>query len=694
MCAAVPASLPGNPFLSDLAPEVLMGLGNSVVLHPDALEELEQLVAIAEAGGPEAAGRGGGQVVLLKAPRAGYGKSHLLARLAGGASLEGAWVIPLRYDPESGVSWRLTLRQVLEWVHETTSAEGLGMLDLIVRRVFSRMNADLVRTGKVSCSQPAATVAALNRDFAGMFDFGNNSQPVARWFQDNFETLLPASLSYLQTVTALRQPQLYQWLRAFCGYAQGGAERDPRRLETLRWSLRQPVSTAAGGGGIQLLSAVTEDEVFHRDQLAAFCRLAAMGRPVVILMDHLDGFYNSPEGILRLGRLISDWRQLAGRTVLLLSVNEDLWSGIFQKSLPSALEDRLTGWEVNLKGIRLEEAEALVGSRLREAGVSASDSARFEAELNLAAFIQDRDGLGISPRMVLRQAARCWVDFQKAGTKPSVSKIAEIPELTALRPCRVEPPPLSLENKEGPPESLIPAQPEAAVSPIPIPVLPRLPPLVRAPTPPRPFTEEKCESGWEHRPATTTHKSENSLAARFQRLRAYFLSLPDLPLDHDRLHRLVKWSGQRLAVVRYAESAIPSLPGSRVSVWHSPDEEILFGTEPHGDRNYWAVLIEFAQRRYDQMPGCRLVLFSAAAAPLNLSRWLAQDEIVAARACFLDVQTLSAAELATLHATDEVLREAERGALMVGSGDAFAAMAPHLDFFWKRLTRPIGSRSG
>ncbi len=68
-----------------------------------------------------------------------------------------------------------------------------------------------------------------------------------------------------------------------------------------------------------------------------------------------------------------------------------------------------------------------------------------------------------------------------------------------------------------------------------------------------------------------------------------------------------------------------------------------------------------------------------------------QDEIVSARAHFLDLQTLDHPSLAACYAADEVLRESERGTLPLGSADAFAAMAPQLETLWKRLTRPLAA---
>lgn len=159
--------------------------------------------------------------------------------------------------------------------------------------------------------------------------------------------------------------------------------------------------------------------------------------------------------------------------------------------------------------------------------------------------------------------------------------------------------------------------------------------------------------------------------------------------DQDRLSRLVKASGLGLqAVVRYEEFPLPG-SGRKVAVWQSPDGEILFGTEPHDDRAYWITLLTFALHRAHSGIRVRLVVFSSAAAPVNLAAWLPQDEIVAARARFLDVLTLDPAETATLHAADQILHEAACGALPISPTEAFAAMEPHLDFWWKRLMRPL-----
>ncbi|MES2706695.1 MAG: hypothetical protein V4726_08855 [Verrucomicrobiota bacterium] len=744
---------PGNPFLPDLAPEGPMSEGDSAPLHPGALDDLEEMLAVAQNQPPAAVGGGGGQVVMLRAPQAGFGKSHLLSWLRGRMETE-TFVVPVSFDPEGGIGWRSALHQALSHWHLPVDGGRCTTIDLIARRVFSLMNADLIRTGKVPCAQPAHAVASLARDYVAMFDFADRNQPVGQWFQDNFEPLMAASLPYLNELTALPEMMIQTWLRALCGYSQGGAEEDPQRLEALHWALRQPTPADGPGqphgGGLQFFTAVAEGENFYRRMVTALCRLAAAGRPLVVILDHFDGFYNSPDDLLRLGRLISDWRRLSGRTVLVLSVNEDLWAGTFQKALPGVQEDRLTGWEVSPGGISLEEASALIRARLESAQVPPAVARGFAASLNLQSLLpgqpspQGGEGL-LSPRAVLRHAARCWQEYWKPAEAAPAAAVpyqpAAVTASTAVSAgsVRKEPFPLPL-----PPAPELPALSTAVPavwpwedpSPAPVPAVPpsgARPPGLRQPADPHnpgphggpyaPFSSgppasarppahpagpqpqrQPAPSAPQHWPGplpasppapvpapppASVLSPEHTLSGRFQRLRAHFSSAPMLALDHGRLHRLIRWSGQRLAVVRYAEATLPGPAGRKVAGWQSPDGEILFGTEPHQDHAYWTALLEFARHRNSHMPGSRLVVFSAAAAPVNPAAWLHPDEIPSARTRFLNLQTLDHPSLATLYAAAEVLHESERGTLSAGSSDAFAAMAPHLEFFWKRLTRPL-----
>ncbi len=677
-----------NPFAADIFPDGEAPADAGLILHHDAKEHLEELIAQAAHEPVSSVRKGQGRVILLRAPRAGYGKSYLISRLQPGTGGE-SFVLPLEFDPEEPLSWKSLFDQVLTALHEPI-AEGMPTaLDLIARRTFAMVNAGMLRTGKVPCEQPQEAAAALEARYVELFDFSKPDQPVASWFQEHFERLLPFSTPFIHDESGLSEGEATHWLRALCGYAQAGAEGDPTRLATLRWALKQPESGAVtpSAGGMQFLQATPDNDTFHKEKLGELCRLTAACRPLVVVLDHLDGFHRSSDKVLRLANFLSDWRRLAGRTRFVLSVNQDLWEQTFLKTLPSALEDRLTSSQITLGGISREAAEELIRLRLAAARVPEPVSVHFTQSLALPQYFAEEAGKLISPRAVLRYAAHAWHEHWKAPPAPAgdpaipVAKMRDMldrlrerlaPQAPAGEPAPTAP--LSSSATSGYTNgSQHPEPPHSgAILPDPVPAIPRTP----APSP-SPFLTSRAVG------------PDHALQVRFHTLRAHFASSPWLLLDQDRLYYLMKLSGQRLAVVRFLETGLPGLPRAIAGVWQSPDAEILFGSEPYEDRPYWAALIDFARQRSAYVPGSRLVMFSAASAPVNLGVWLHQDEIVAARAQFLDLQTLDHPTLAACYATDEVLRESERGSFNLGSADAFAAMAPQLEYLWKRLTRPL-----
>lgn len=677
-----------NPFAADIFPD-----GESeetLTLHHEAQERLEELVAQAAHEPIGSVRHGQGRMVLLKAPRAGYGKSHLLHRLRAGAG-SAAMVVPLEFDPEEKISWKPLLDQVLAALHEPMEGTNASALDQVARRTFAAVNAGMIRSGKVSCSQPEEAAAALEQRYMELFDFAKHDQPVAQWFQEHFERLLPVSAPLLGAETGLGDASAVLWLRALCGYAQGGAEADPARLNTLRWALKQPaVPASEASGGLQFLQAPPEGDSFYKEKLGELCRLTAACRPLVVVLDHLDGFHGSGDKVLRLANLLNDWRRLSGRTRFILSVNQDLWTQTFLKALPSALEDRLTGGQITLGGISREAAGDLVKQRLTTWRVPDPVAERFMARLALGQYFVQEAGKLVSPRAVLRYAAQAWQDQWTSPPSPPtppepglpVARMRDMLERIRERlvpPAASEAPPVLAENAPRPAGyangAPHPVPSSGAILPDPVPATPRVP-VAGSPF----LTQQRVAP-------------DHAVQVRFHTLRAHFASSPWLLLDQDRLYHLMKLSGQRLALVRFLETGLPGLAGAVAGVWQSPDAEILFGSEPYEDRPYWAALIEFARQRAVYVPGSRLVLFSSASAPVNLGVWLHQDEIVAARARFLDLQTLDHSALAALYATDEVLRESERGALPLGAADSFAALAPQLENLWKRLTRPLAVAS-
>jgi len=729
-----------NPFAADVYPDGMPAFSGVSQVHAEAMQRLQGMVGNVggrlEARVPEG---GGGTVVLLRAPRAGFGKSHLLGRLSGELG-DAAFVIPVPFDREREVQWSALLWRVIEAIH-SSKFRDLTLLDFVTRRIFAMVNERMITARQVPCANPKEALTALETRFLDLFDFSNAAQPVARWFADHFERLLPFASSAVGEFAGLAAGPAGHWLRVLCSYAQGRPEGDTARWEALRWSVMQPSGPAIPHAGMTLVSAGTTGESGARERLVEFCWLAAAVRPLVLVYDELDLFHQELEPVRRIAGFIAELRRLLPRAVQVLSVNQDLWSETFLKAVPSAIEDRLTGNQITLGTLSREDAAPLIRARLTHSGLSDVVVTAFLNRLNLSAYFSQEAGRLVSPRAVLRHAAQAWEEFERSarehpavnGFTTPVPDIAEIPagrqEVPAPPPFIVLPPELDEETYIAAPtkpgaepardpfvEAVAPGDPAFArlretlqrlLTPLPPEEPPYTPPPFITNIPPSippPATvtghltgnQSVIARGRSITPAAPAASGSAILPRRFQQLRAHFLTAPWLSVDQDRLFHLLKMAGRRLAVIRWVDHPLPGSPGQSAGAWLGPDGETIFGSEPYEDRTYWSSLVHFTRERSGHgftararsSAPCRLVVFSATKAPVNLAAWMPQDEIIDARTHFLDVQPVDQPLLATLYAADELMRDAERGSLGVSPDDTFAMLVPHVEFLWKQMTRP------
>jgi len=730
------ACMTGNPFSADIFPDGLPVTAGPAGLHAPAIGELRSMV---ERAGQrlqmERADDGGGTVVLLRAPRAGFGKSHLLARLAAEMG-ERAFVVPVPFDREREVLWSALLWQVLESFHHGR-AGAISLLDLVTRRTFALVNQRMIVERHIPCAHPQEALAGLEARFVELFDFSDPGQPVARWFAEHFERLVPVASRVAGHISGLSAEAAAHWLRILCAYAQGRKDGETVRWEGLRWSVLQPSSPPVAHGGMSIVSEGLTGEAGARERVVEFFRMAAAVRPLVLVFDELDLFYEQRESVQRIAGCITELRRLLSRTVQVLSVNQDLWQQTFLKSVPSAIEDRLTGNQITLGTMQRAEAEQLIRTRLSHAGLSEVVASAFLHRLNLAGYFAQEAGRLVSPRAVLRHAAAAWEDFERSATAhhAAPAEVYAPPPFLDI-PDMPEPPPAALTVEYAPflrfppePPAIHPPAPsgEPAVKAMPEEdpafsrlretlqrLLTPLPPEddLAAPPPGVKEARQPLVSGvilpdppppalpLPHPPRAPAPEQprppDAALQRRFQQLRSHFLTAPWLSVDQDRLFHLLKATGRRLAVMQWVDHPLPGSPGQTAGAWDGPDGEVLFGSEPYEDRTYWSALMHYARERSGHGYAARvnghhpsrLVVFSASKAPVNLTAWMSPDEIIDARTRFLDVQTVDQSMLATLYAADELMREAARGQHGVNPEEVFAALVPHLEFLWKRAARP------
>jgi hypothetical protein len=61
---------------------------------------------------------------------------------------------------------------------------------------------------------------------------------------------------------------------------------------------------------------------------------------------------------------------------------------------------------------------------------------------------------------------------------------------------------------------------------------------------------------------------------------------------------------------------------------------------------------------------------------------------------WVDVVHLDGRSIAALYAMQRIIREAEMGTLQAAPQQVMSVLARELDFFWKRITRPLTVKQG
>lgn len=657
-----------NPFKADIYPDGWPASGGNALMHR---AEWDQLLTMLE-GQRYSSGRAPeqhweGRVVLLKAPRAGYGKSHLLAALSEKISKTTLVVAPT-WETDREIRWTDLLGGSLASAHKSEIGMGkLSQIDSLARQLFGMLNVELIRGKIVPCANPDAAISALQKRSLELFDLHDASQAVGKWFADHFERLLPNTSSLLARNSGISQDAAVTWLRALCAYTQETPEAGPARLDQLRWALQQGDGAGRMSGGMQILTAPKLDENFGRDRLVEFLRLASLDNPVLLIFDHLDAVHGQPLQTMRAASVICEFRRLLPGALIILSANQDIWAGSFQKYLPSAMEDRLAEEWIELKELNAEQGLQLLRWRLRSAGVSETESHAFLSTLAFPHSDQPRSG---TARTILRHAARAWES----------------------------------RNHRPHPE---PATPPAAVNQNDASNLPNFPSLLTQSQPGTSFQQlksmlEKLRTDRAvagkltfTRPESTSvstlpHENQSEIRTQFQQLRERLLGAKPLRIDQDLLCHLLGVCGKRLAIVKASHIPLPGSVGPGVMLWETPDAEILFGTEAHEDHPYWQALLAFARQKYvsGMLPQPHLAIFSASQEPVDIASWLGTDAAHQAQLTYVDIVSLDPESLATLYAADELLHSAEHspeGGLT--PDEIFAALSPIIEPFWRRLTR-------
>lgn len=322
-----------------------------------------------------------GKVVLLRSPRAGYGKTLLLH--SANSRLNETFRF-LAVEPSGGgrIDGEVVLESILRQLSQVLPASGgLTEFDLFARRLLALGLKPLLISGEIPSHDREGALFAIENRPIETFDFHHQQAATAHWTQANFEVLGPRLASELSEISRCTLRGCAYWIDLLFRYATT----PPEKVE------RSRLLTEAVFGDLQNQGSGGAEE-----RLQSLFSLLSLVEPVVLVFDETEGLSNQPEAGLRVAAFIVQLRQACPSLTVVLSVNEDVWETGLKPLMPGGLVDRLTEYEVSLNELGRAEAEALLKSRFGR------DSELVVGRMNWPA--------PLSARAVLREgaaAARC-----------------------------------------------------------------------------------------------------------------------------------------------------------------------------------------------------------------------------------------------------------------------------------------------
>ena len=324
-----------------------------------------------------------GRVILLQAPRAGYGKTALLQAVAGDLGESHRFVrVQLTNGRTTDAAHVLeyVLQSLCQVVPESTT---LTQLDLLAREVLALGLEPLVASGEVPCQDRESALKNLRDNPAQTFDFHHDGAVTAHWAKSNFEVLGPRLAAELAAVTGASLRESSYWVELLFRFATtppDNVERARLLFETIfRNDLQNQSSSTA------------------EERLQGLLSLMATAASPVLVVDDTEGLSASPQDALALASFLSNISQSCPGTSVILSVNDDIWESSFLPHLPGGLADRLLAYKVTLEALKAEEVEAIINKR---AGDRAGEVL---GQINWSA-----TGETLYPRLVVELASSAW----------------------------------------------------------------------------------------------------------------------------------------------------------------------------------------------------------------------------------------------------------------------------------------------
>ena len=402
-------------------------------IHGEAVDAL--------AGALQASPAAAGCVVLLRAPRAGYGKTAVLQRARkrlGDTHL----FVPCRLLG----GHRFDAGQLLEDVLSVLSRSlpeggGLTAIDHIARQVLALGLEPMIESGEVPCQDKEEALSALRERPELTFDFHNPGAATAQWIKDYFESVGPRLATKISARSNASLREAAYWVELF-----------------FRYSSTPPSNVARNGQLFEtVFDACERRDSVYGERLHGLLRLLCLVNRPVLVFDETEGLSGLPASALEVVSGVVALSQACPGTAVVMSINSDIWETGVQPRLPGGLKDRLMDRMIDLQPLTAEQARDLVRAKAGKQAGSWIDGIDF-GEGRLYA------------RGVLKSAAAAW---HARPEEPGEEKPAPEPEMPEEEPEEPEeasaavPPPMAnfpaasrMEKEEEPEAPAAPPAPE------------------------------------------------------------------------------------------------------------------------------------------------------------------------------------------------------------------------------------------
>lgn len=668
----------------------------------------------------------GKPLLLLTAPRAGYGKTHLLGRVAAAAADQGV-AMPLAFRSDSDVGWPTVSMEALDILRrQPAQIAGWSRLQEICSGIFSSLVIRLIRSGRLPCANQDQAIRVLSGSPGELFREGSQARLIGDWLRKHYGQLRKPMAEIARQVPGASNADI--WVDALFACAHHGTAT----------SVDSVVQMASGS----------------REAFFLWLRMVTLWRPAVLFVDHLDGFYRQEQAGLRIATMLLDLAELESVHVV-LSLNQDVWQATFAHHLPSAVEDRLTSAQFLLRGLSAGDALDLVRLRLGGVELPVDEASQFERFLNIPRYFQGRPVGSVSARSFLRHAAIQWEAFENLRGGDEMSPLIRgadegipgefqsllpeevnvpIPEMSVFGPedsafmqsaagSLTEPAPALVDSpfvishvaplpepseiqEESPflmmdgadaananawdPHATLPAPAAQPGGPGALERLREMMDRLRSQPPATPPAVAGVEEGER---MASAELGQASLLQHYENLKVQLApEAEQRPLDMARVGEVVRLAGKRFPLVKFDELELPGFPGRTVPRWTLQDLEILFGLPEFSDRAAWRAFALVAEDRLadtSRPASLKLVALKSDRETLSWTALMGSDLFPSSLRPHVEVLHLDTRSIASLYAVQRMITEAATGGLSATPAQVMSVLARELDFFWKRVTRPV-----